>query len=61
MAGWCELVGRTCEQMTEVEILALVGLSTSLLLGGFGMTAALVLGSLDSRRRRAALRDRARA
>ena len=61
MAWWCELVGRACEQMTNIETLALAGLSMSLSLGGFGMTAAFVLGSLDRRRRRAALRDRARA
>jgi hypothetical protein len=61
MAWWCELFGRTCEQMTKIEILALAGLSASLLLGAFGVTAAVVLGSLDRRRRRAALRDRARA
>jgi hypothetical protein len=46
--------------MTAMETLALAGLSTSLLLGGFGMTAAVVLGPLDSRKRRAALRHRAR-
>jgi hypothetical protein len=61
MAWWCELFGRSCEGLTGMETLALAGLSTSLLLGGLGMTAAVVLGSLDRRRRRAALRDRARA
>jgi hypothetical protein len=60
MAWWCVLFGRTCEHMTAMETLALAGLSTSLLLGGFGMTAAVVLGPLDSRKRRAALRHRAR-
>ena len=61
MAWWCELFSRSCDGMTGMETLALAGLSTSLLLGGFGMTIAIVLGSLNGPRRRAALRDRARA
>ena len=61
MAWWCELFGRSCGQMTDFERLALAGLSTSLLLGAVGMTAAVVLGAIDRRKRRAALRHRARA